>query len=433
MRPREEYNLRQKKEGDSLKIALICTEKLPVPPIDGGAVQLYIEGIAPYLSKHHDVTIFSISHPKLLPEEVKENVRYIRVGAKTDKEYINNLKLKLTYEFDLVLVYNRPSWILPLSENLPNTKFGLSIHNEMFLPEKISTLKAEQTIDRVSFINTVSKFIADGIEMLYPKASDKLNVIYSGVDVEQYKANWSQEGIRNKKILKQKYDIEGFKVVLFIGRLSVKKGVHILLKAMRDVMNIHRNTALVIVGSKWYGENKEDDYTKYVHQLSESLNGPIIFTGFLPPTQIPQHYNLGDVFVCPSQWNEPLARVHYEAMAAGLPIITTNRGGNAEVCRDGNAIIIDNYDNQSEFEKNISYLLENDEKALELGKNGREVAEEKYNWERVANDVLRAIESAGKSTIIIPKPQLPPVGTVPSSAEILNKDAENNDFFSTEF
>jgi len=53
---------------------------------------------------------------------------------------------------------------------------------------------------------------------------------------------------------------------------------------------------------------------------------------------------VGDIFVCASQWNEPLARIHYEAMAAGLPIITTDRGGNAEIFEDNvNGIIIKDY------------------------------------------------------------------------------------------
>ena len=42
-----------------MKIALICTEKLPVPPVAGGAVQLYISEILPYISKEHDITVFS--------------------------------------------------------------------------------------------------------------------------------------------------------------------------------------------------------------------------------------------------------------------------------------------------------------------------------------------------------------------------------------
>ena len=48
-----------------MKIAIICTEKLTFPPINGGAVQVYLEGALPILSKHHEITVFSIQDPKL--------------------------------------------------------------------------------------------------------------------------------------------------------------------------------------------------------------------------------------------------------------------------------------------------------------------------------------------------------------------------------
>jgi len=53
-----------------MKIALICTEKLPVPPVAGGAVQLYISEILPYLKERHNITVFSKIHPGLSPDEV---------------------------------------------------------------------------------------------------------------------------------------------------------------------------------------------------------------------------------------------------------------------------------------------------------------------------------------------------------------------------
>ena len=93
-------------------------------------------------------------------------------------------------------------------------------------------------------------------------------------------------------------------------------------------------------------------------EISKELKGPVIFTGYLSPTEIPKYYSIGDIFVNMSQWKEPLARVHYEAMAAGLPIITTNRGGNAEVMQEGvNGFVMNDYTNPRVLEKNIVSLL----------------------------------------------------------------------------
>lgn len=376
-----------------MNIALVCTEKLPVPPVAGGAIQIYIDGIIPYLALQHNITVFCIRHPMLANKETVNNVKYIRLPAKDADDYVKNVKAALTDEFDLIHVFNRPYWISHLSTKLPDTKFSLSLHNEMFRTDKIPALNARACVKRVEFINTVSRFIAKGIKKLYPEAKNKLNVVYSGADIDKYKPLWSEDGILNKNQLKAVYNIQNYKVVLFVGRLSIKKGADILLKAMKKVMKSRPDVALVIIGSKWYGKNETDDYTKSLNDLSKDLKGPILFTGFLPPSEIPSHYNLGDIFVCPSQWDEPLARVHYEAMAAGLPIITTNRGGNAEVVSGyGNGLVINDYSNPNAFADNINYLLDNPSEALEMGKTGRKLAEERYNWKSVAQNVLQSFD-----------------------------------------
>lgn len=377
-----------------MKIAFICTEKLPVPAISGGAIQQYIEGVLPYLSQHHKITVFGIAHPSLPEKEKKDGVKYIRVPGTSQEEYINNVMAQLSDKYELVHVFNRPLWVPLISQKLLKSKVSLSIHNEMFFPGKIPKKTAVKCINDVKFITTVSKFIAEGIRKLYPIADKKLNVVYSGVDVDRYQTGWSKQGIENRSNLKSKLGIKNDKIVLYVSRLSPKKGSDIVLNAMKTVMESRSDVALVIVGSKWYGDNKSDEYTHSLSTLAKTLKGPIIFTGFIPPSEIADYFNLGDVFICASQWEEPLARVHYEAMAAGLPIITTNRGGNAEVVNQeyGNGIAIDDYSNPNAFAEKINYLLDNPDQALEFGKTGRDYAVKQYSWERVANDLLKLFD-----------------------------------------
>lgn len=377
-----------------MKLALICTEKLPIPPIAGGAVQQYIEGILPYLCKHHDVTVYSISYSGLPNFENVNRVKYVRLPATDNQEYLNNLKNSVSEDFDLIYVFNRPAWIVDLGDRFPNSKFALSVHNEMFAQQKLSFENADKCIKRVEFINTVSKFIADGIRILYPQAEGKLNVVYSAADPNKYAESWSNEGMVNRHTVKRKFHIENYKVVLYIGRLSEKKGPHILMQALKPLMNYRNDIALIIVGSKWYGENNIDNYTKTLYALAKELSGPVVFTGFLTPSEILPLYNAADIFVCPSQWSEPLARVHYEAMAAGLPIITTNRGGNAEVVTGfGNGIVINDYTNPEQFAYCINYLLSNPYIAFEMGKSGRRLIEDRFNWERVAKEILTKLDN----------------------------------------
>lgn len=376
-----------------MKIAFICTEKLAFPPVNGGAIQTYLEGALPILSKHHEITVFSIEDPKLPSKAIVSGVKYIRLPASTSEEYVRGIKKFLTDAFDLIHVFNRPRWVPFLSKGL-TCAFSLSLHNEMFLPKKISTNLANACIDRVSFITTVSQFIANGVKELYPSATSKLHPVYSAVDCNIYNPIWNNDKNSYRSVLRTKYGLQNHKTILYVGRLTPKKGTHIVLDAMNSVMNSHPNTALMIIGSKWYGGNETNDYIELLKRLSNQLKGPVIFTGFLSPYEIPKYYSIGDIFVNLSQWREPLARVHYEAMAAGLPIITTNRGGNAEVMEEGvNGFVIDDYENPRVLEKNIVRLLDNKDLALELGVNGRKIAEEKYSFNRLANDLLNLFDN----------------------------------------
>lgn len=380
-----------------MNIAFVCTDKLPVPPVLGGAIQLYIDNILPMIAKEHRVTVFSVLKGDLPEKETNGNVTFIRLGARTKSEYVKNIKQVLSINkepFDLIHVFNRPKWVKQLSQVVPHMKFSLSLHNEMMIPKKISPPQAREVIDKVEFITTVSKFIGNEVIKMYPSALGKVHPVYSAANVDLYHPAGSKEALAIKKQLLKQYQIEGRKVVLCVSRLSAKKGQQIVLEAMRSVMETHPDTAVVFVGSKWYGSNEIDEFTTKIHEESKTLPGPVVFTGFLGTDDIPDFYNIGDIFICASQWREPLARIHYEGMAAGLPIITTNRGGNAELFQQHvNGIVIDDYDNPAAMAEQITYLLDHPDEATAMGKQARQDAEEHYTFRRVANQLLALFET----------------------------------------
>lgn len=383
-----------------MNIAFICTEKLPVPPVLGGAIQIYIDNILPIISKEHNICVFTILKGNLQEYEKKGNVTFIRVKGRTKSEYIKEIENKIRSmgnKFDLIHVFNRPKWVKQLSRVAPNTYLSLSLHNEMMLPKKINPQQAKECIEKVEFITTVSKFIGNEVIKMYPSAIDKIYPVYSAANIRLYHPLGSKEANENKKRLLKKYNIEGHRVVICVSRLSPKKGQQIVMEAMKKVMKTHQKTALVLVGSKWYGTNEIDEFTSMLHGKATELSGPVIFTGFLTPDKIPELYNIADIFVCASQWQEPLARIHYEGMAAGLPIITTNRGGNSELFKQNvNGIVLNEYDNPNAMANKINYLLDNPEKAHEMGKKARLDAVNNYSFERLAKQLLALFDKVKK-------------------------------------
>jgi len=389
-------NLKNNGYGDKMKIALVCSEKLPVPPIRGGAIQLYIEGIVPFLIKRHQVTVFSIKDAKLQEREIINGVEYFRVSAKSKNNYVELVSRELSARrFDVVHIFNRPKSLRFFYNASPGSKFILSLHNEMFAPNKIGKEQAVFCLETVHRVITVSNFIKKTVENNYPRAAGKVITVYSGVNPDEFYPIWTEEARKIKQQIKGQFGIGNGKLILVVTRFSEKKGVHLVISAMEEVLKKYPQTVLLVVGSKWYGSNRIDEYVSHVYNLAKNLpEKHVVFTGFIPPRQVVDFFSAGDIFVCASQWQEPLARIHYEAMAAGLPIITTDRGGNTEVIEGyGNGIIVPEYNNSSDFAWAINFLLENPATALAMGRRGRKLAEDKYNWGRLAREILEIYDS----------------------------------------
>ena len=310
-----------------MNILMICTEKLPVPAVRGGAIQTYIDGVSTALSKHHKLTILGTTDPSLPNDETRNNIRYARTPGGLIEDYRDGVSEFLKSEettYDLIHIFNRPRLVLAVREAAPTARIILSMHNDMFKREKIDPEEAEAAIEQLDKIITVSNYIGKTISDLFPSAAPKLKTIYSGVDIDRFLPSTSKQAQLMSEAIRKEHNLEGKKVILFAGRLSANKGADILVQAMPALAKIHPDIALVLVGSKWFSVNEVSDYVAYVRALAARLPIPVVNTGFVSPNEIQKWFSAADVFVCPSQWQEPLARVHYEAMASGLPIITTH-------------------------------------------------------------------------------------------------------------
>ena len=150
-------------------------------------------------------------------------------------------------------------------------------------------------------------------------------VVGNGVDSEKFQPRARSEA-RHRLGLP-----EGAQVLISVGALVERKGFHRVLEILPQLVQQHPQLHYLIVGGASPEGNREAELRSQVAALG--LEERVHFLGALAPAELAWPLSAADVFVLATR-NEGWANVFLEAMACGLPVVTTDVGGNAEVvCR----------------------------------------------------------------------------------------------------
>jgi len=202
----------------------------------------------------------------------------------------------------------------------------------------------------------------------------KIKVIYNGIDV--YRSNKIITD-QDKAQIKEDLGIDSEKVVVSISRLSFIKGQIYLVRAMEKIARDYPGLSCIIVGE---GE-AEDSLRKETDNLN--LGKRVRFLKSVEDTT--KILSIADVFVLPTM-QEGLGLAILEAMASGIPVISTNIGGIPEIIRDGtNGLLVPAQD-ASALAGAISRLLKDEPLRIRLALNGRETVREKFSAERMIGE-----------------------------------------------
>jgi glycosyltransferase involved in cell wall biosynthesis len=123
---------------------------------------------------------------------------------------------------------------------------------------------------------------------------------------------------------------------------------------------------LMILGSTFFDNVMHKD--AFIFSLIEKailVKNKIVFTGFIPYEQVSNYLRLADIAVLPSMWDEPFGLTIVEAMAVGLPLITTKSGGIPEICNNV-ATILDRENIVTNLKNTILYLYEHPEEREQM-------------------------------------------------------------------
>lgn len=210
-----------------------------------------------------------------------------------------------------------------------------------------------------------------------------VQVVYNGVDHRRFRP-----GVKTSDFIDKIYDRAAGPIVLYSGRMISTKGIHVLVKAIPDVIREIPDAHFVFTG----GGNS----TPY-RQMIEKMNIPsknYNFVGYIPDfNDLPGLYSIASVFAAPTLYENFPFRV-LENMSCENPVVASNIVGIPEMITDGfNGLLVPS----SDFKKlaqQIITVLDDQSLAKKLGQNARKTIEEQFTFQHFAEQTKQAYEWA---------------------------------------
>jgi glycosyltransferase involved in cell wall biosynthesis len=242
----------------------------------------------------------------------------------------------------------------------------------------------EGMLKRARKIIAVSHFTKWELINYYQVPENKIRVIHNGVDVNKFKP-----AVDRRKVKEELGFNPDDLAILSVGRLYARKGLFTLIESMPAVVKHFPNAKFIISG-----KGQSDEMRKLIaHADKLGVKNNIIFTGYYPDRKLPKLYQAADVFAFSTFYeHHPFAVL--EALATGLPVVTTTVGGIPETITSGkNGFLVEPF-NPRLFGEKILYLLEHPEEATEMGAWARKTVLERFDWRIVVKDAMKVYDEA---------------------------------------
>jgi len=353
-----------------MKIAILTSGILPVPAVQGGAVENLVDFYLEYNDQHHlhDITVYSVWHPDVehhpACKSKVNHYHYIKmnsVWAKLKKRFFKKTHRRGYYhytieyflhealrhirqqDYDIIILENRPGYALKLKE-ATNARLVYHLHNEKLTS---AVPQCHAIYEAADGIITVSDYIKSCV-LTINTDDTKTTSVYNGIDLDAFSQSATPPARNTLGLSEQDF------VLIYSGRINEEKGIMQLIQSIR-LLKDNPDIKLLVIGSSFFGNaTNENSFIRKLKDQAEPLGERIIFTGFVPYSKMPDYLSLADVAVIPSVWDDPFPTTVLEAQAMGLPIIATRRGGIPEEVTQENAILLstDKY-----FVKNLASAI----------------------------------------------------------------------------
>ena len=233
-------------------------------------------------------------------------------------------------------------------------------------------------IRRANAIIATSNEQREIIKKIYFVDEKKIYTIFNAIDTKLFVP-------KSSKRIRKRYNIKKEKMILSVAKLEKEKGVQNIIKALPKILS-KINAKLMIVGDGSYKKELE----KLVNRLG--LKNSVIFTGFVPLSELPYFFNECDVFVNSTIRQNGYDLTILEAMACQKPVVVSNIGSVPTAVSKKDGILVPPGSVDS-LVKGVIKILSNPRLASKLSKNARKKILKDFTLEKMVSRTIDVYKS----------------------------------------
>ena len=240
-------------------------------------------------------------------------------------------------------------------------------------------------------------------------------VIYNGADERRFFPQEPKEGWSGERRTP---------VILFAGRLVPEKGAHVFVEAMWLLLARGIRARGRLLGATGFGSANTE--TAYSRSIRKDAPPNVEFGGYRPASALAEEFRRADIFCSPSVWDEPFGMVNVEAMASGLPVVSTCGGGIPEIFADGGGVLVER-GSVTELATALEALIRNRMRRRELGLEGYSSFQRNFTWKtahRRYREVLAGLGGAVESASHISGEAIKPEGAPERTSNVVDSREE---------
>ena len=256
--------------------------------------------------------------------------------------------------------------------------------NQFGVKDLIGEFQIKKYDSKIERIRKIQKFVIKRADKVITPSDFLKGIVKAwGVKEERIKVvyNAGPDALEIAQI-KPKTGLEG-DILISAGRLEPWKGMVALVEIMPELLDKNSKIRLLIAGDGPLTENLKSK----IQNLN--IQDKVILAGRIPHEELMSYFKASMIFVLNTGY-EGLPHITLEAMACGLPVITTNVCGNPEVVKNNYNGILTEYNNKEQLKNAILEIWENEKLKEEFIKNGKKVLE-RLTKEKMINNTIKAL------------------------------------------